>query len=157
MPSKSKVQIIAIVGAIILFVLIYNAPKQSAESKTLVSEVDAKINLAISLVEEGREPMKGIMMLKEVVEQNPDNLEAHLKLGLFSLKSEQYEKAIDRFKKVLEIDPNYVDAYLYLADAYVITRQKDLAIESLKKCKSIIGDSSLIIGIENYIKEIKNS
>ena len=42
--------------------------------------------------------MQGIMLLLDVVKQDPNNRNANLNLGMFAMKSGQYEKAVNRFK-----------------------------------------------------------
>lgn len=92
----------------------------------------AKVNLAGLLVEYSQNPMEGITMLRTVVEQDSNNIEAHLNLGFFSIKSGQYDKALLRFEKVLRIDPNYLEAYLYLSECYEAMGDKPKAITNLK-------------------------
>jgi cytochrome c-type biogenesis protein CcmH/NrfG len=42
--------------------------------------------------------MQGITLLLEVVKQDPNNHAANLNLGMFAMKSGQYDKAVIRFK-----------------------------------------------------------
>jgi len=48
-----------------------------------------------------------------------------LTFAFFSVKSQQWDKAIRRFNNVLKIDPLYIEAYLHLADAYEQQGQKE--------------------------------
>ncbi len=68
-------------------------------------------------------PMKGIGILKEVLNVDSNNVDALTNLGYFSIQSAQYEKAIERFETVLRIDPKNAEAFLYLTDVYVQTRR----------------------------------
>ena len=91
--------------------------------KILPDDAEAKTSLAVCYVEGaaliGEAPMKGIGLLKEVLEDDPENINALINLGYFAGKSGQFEKAIERFERVLEIDSAYTDAYLYLSDTYI--------------------------------------
>jgi len=162
MRNLSIVQIGVISGAIILLGLIYfgagTTPNKEIVSNTrdAISDLDAKIDIAISYVKDGNEPMKGIALLKEVIEEDPENIKAHLTLGFFSIQSGQYEKAIERFEKVLSIDSGYIEAYLYLADIYENTGKTNKAIKILNKYKTLIKDSVIINEVENHITELKN-
>jgi Flp pilus assembly protein TadD len=62
----------------------------------------------------GSEPMTGIMMLREVIEQEPENELAIYNLGILAITSGQLEKAIERFEKLKELDPENPEANFYL-------------------------------------------
>ena len=162
MRNLSIVKIGVISGAIILFGLIYfGAETKSNEGIVLntrdaISDLDAKIDIAISYVENGTDPMKGIAMLKEVLEEDPENIKTLLTLGFFSIQSGQYERAIERFEKVLSIDSGYTEAYLYLADIYETLGKNNKSIINLNKYKILIKDSIIINEVEKHITELKN-
>jgi tetratricopeptide (TPR) repeat protein len=63
-------------------------------------------------------PMKGISLIREAVEKNPNNAYAVYMLGVGSFVSGQWPKAIERFEKVLQLEPQNLEAILRLADAY---------------------------------------
>lgn len=120
------------------------------------ANTDAKINLGVCYVESSTEAMKGIGLLKEVLQADSNNVKAHLNLGYFSIKSGQYDKAIERFEKILKIDPSYIDAYLYLGDVYESKGEKDKAIESYQKYKASVKDPRIVADIDKYIEKLKN-
>ncbi|HQK98651.1 MAG TPA: tetratricopeptide repeat protein, partial [Bacteroidia bacterium] len=64
--------------------------------------LNAKTDLGACYAEGTGEPMKGIMLLREVVSKNPEHEMAQYNLGMLSVKSGQLDKAIERFTKVLE-------------------------------------------------------
>ena len=66
-------------------------------------------------------PMKGIGLIREVVEKNPDNTYAQYMLGVGSFVSGQWPKAIERFEKVLTLEPQNIEVILRLADAYAVS------------------------------------
>ncbi len=83
------------------------------------NNLDAKTDLGACYAEGTGEPMKGIMLLREVVATNPNHEMAQYNLGMLSVKSGQLAKAIERFKKVLEINPKRSDMYLFLGQIYL--------------------------------------
>src|ERR1700744_1058793 len=89
-----------------------NAMKLSPES------LDAKTGLGIAYVNGGGTPMQGIALLLDVVRQDPDNWNANFNLGLFSMKSGQFQKAVERFKIVIAQRQQDVEPYFYLAESY---------------------------------------
>ncbi len=113
--------IILISVGVLLTVLLYLAPrtalKETTPEVTQTSSVDELIDEAIEKVR-GDAPMEGIMSLRQIAEEHPNNPKAQFYLGLFSIQSGQYEKAVERFRKVVELDPNNVDAYRFLGDSH---------------------------------------
>lgn len=113
--------IILISVGVLLTVLLYLAPRtalnETTPEVTQTSSVDELIDEAIEKVR-GDAPMEGIMSLRQIAEEHPNNPKAQFYLGLFSIQSGQYEKAVERFRKVVELDPNNVDAYRFLGDSH---------------------------------------
>ena len=118
---------------------------------------DAKINLAVAHLEGQTEPMKGVTLLREITDKDPDNVTANLILGKYGIVSGQFDKAVQRFEKVLAVDSLNADAYLYLAQAYESLGEKEKAIEMLVKCRSLVGDPGFADDINKYIDKLKNS
>ena len=121
------------------------------------SNLDAKTNQGVCFVEGSSDPMKGIGLLKEVVDSDPQHINAHLNLGFFSMRSGQMDKAVERFEKVLQIQPDYVEVYLYLADAFEQKGDKGQAIEYLEKYYHAIEDEMIRSEIKKYIEQLKKS
>lgn len=119
------------------------------------ASLDAKTGLGVAYVNGGATPMQGIALLREVVEKDPNNVSANLNLGLFSMKSGQYEKAVERFKTLITIKPDF-EAYFYLAESYKQIGKKQEAIAAYQKCKELMPDPSFTQRIDQYIKELQN-
>ncbi|MFZ4862372.1 tetratricopeptide repeat protein [Sphingobacterium sp. Mn56C] len=111
----------------------------------------AKTGLGAALVTGSNNPMSGIALLREVVAADPKNVEANKTLGLFSLQSQQYDKAIDRFKTVVEVKPD-AEAYFYLATGYEKIGQNNEAIAAYKKSKEMAADPTLSQYIDRQIE-----
>jgi tetratricopeptide (TPR) repeat protein len=118
---------------------------------------DAKIMLASCYVEGTQEPMEGINKLREVEKVDSNNVKLQLAFAFFSVKSQQFDKAIVRFNKVLQVDSNYIEAYLHLADAYEQKGETNKTIENLEKYASKTTDMTARLEIEKYIKQLKQS
>lgn len=155
-----KPQLLALVGALVVTVLLLLAPRiPSGKEKAEVRAVDpakARTEEAIALVN-GQDPMRGIMMLREILQEDPDNVEAHWHLGQFSIQSGQYDKALVRFKKVLELDPdNHPEAWLYLGRTYATLDSNAQAIASLKKYRTLVQDTAIINGVDRFLVDLEN-
>jgi tetratricopeptide (TPR) repeat protein len=120
------------------------------------SNLDAKMDLGVVYAEGTAEPMKGIMMLREVVTENPFHENAQMNLGFLSMKSGQYDKARERFQKVLEINPSRVDMYVYIGESFVRTGDKKEAIRNFEIFKNLTNDPQMIKDIDDYIIKLKS-
>jgi len=78
---------------------------------------EAQTGLGVAYVSGTSNPMEGIQLLLAVVTKDPENIKANMNLGLFSMKSGQFEKAIGRFKTVVAKKPD-AEAWFYLASSY---------------------------------------
>lgn len=88
-------------------------------------------------------PMQGIQALKKVLELNPRNADASYRLGMFSLRTSQYDKAAERFRTVLEVAPNRPDALYGLAVALANTGKKSEAAPLLDQVLKLASDPAL--------------
>jgi len=121
------------------------------------SNLNAKTDLGVLYAEGTGEPMKGIMMLREVVQTDSLHENAQMNLGFLSMKSGQYAKAVDRFKTVLRINPNRIEMYVYLAQAQVESGDKEGALKNLRIFRNVSKDDQMNLEVDNYIKEIEKS
>ena len=123
------------------------------------NNLSAKTNLGTAIVESssmtGIQPMKGITLLREVIQKDSNNIDANLQLGLFSVTSQQFSKAIERFNRILRIDSTHIDMYVYLGDTYIQMGEKQKAIESFENYKTRVKDTLIIKDIGEYIKKLK--
>ncbi|WP_149527531.1 tetratricopeptide repeat protein [Sphingobacterium hotanense] len=117
------------------------------------ASLDAKTGLGAAMVTGTNNPMAGIALLQEVVKAEPKNLEANKTLGLFSLQSRQFDKAIERFKTVIEQRPD-AESYFYLATGYENIGMKNEAIAAFQKSKGLAADPSLSQFIDRRIDEL---
>lgn len=112
---------------------------------------DAKAQLAMTYVTTPN-PMKGIAMLREIVEQDPNHAKAIENLGLLSVQSRQYDKAVTRFEKLVELKPDDVSAHLYLGVSYKETGAKEKAKEQLEFVFDNATDPALKEAAKEYLK-----
>lgn len=113
--------------------------------------LNAKTDLGVCYAEGTAEPMKGIMLLREVVDKDPGHANAHFNLGVLSVRSGQYEKAIERFEKVLETEPSRVEARYLLGRTLIQTGNKDKGIEQLKQIEKYTSDPQVLEEVNRLI------
>ena len=82
------------------------------------ADLTLKNKLAMTLVTT-ENPMAGITLLREIVSIDPENREALINLGLLSMRSGQFDRAVGRFETLLELDTADHESKLYLAIASI--------------------------------------
>lgn len=117
-------------------------------------ETQHQINLALTYVE-SEQPMRGIVKLKELSQQKPENTAVLMALGQLSIRSGQYDKAIERYEVVVKLEPNNVKAHYALAQMYQSLGKNQKAVNSYNKCLSLSEDGKLKSDIEQIIKKLK--
>lgn len=120
------------------------------------SIIDAKTGLGVTIVNGAGPPMEGIALLMEVVAKNPKNLKANMNLGLFAIKSGQFDKAIIRFNDIISNISATPEAYFYLATAYESLDKKNEAIDAYLSSKKLTANPSFIKFLDGKIAELKN-
>ena len=115
---------IAIVLSLFLTVFVfytsYTRPNIPSTKPEL--SITEQIHAAISNIQDAdnaESQMKGILQIRSLSEKYPENADLQWNMGLFSIQSGQYEKAIARFEKVINIDAQRLDAYMQLAMSYL--------------------------------------
>lgn len=116
--------------------------------------LDAKTGMGTCYVDASENPMQGIQLLLEVVKEDPENVNANMNLGLFSMRSGQFDKAIARFESVVNKKPS-AESYALLAEAYEQSGDKKAAIKALTKAKDYVIDPQILEGIDTYIKTLE--
>ena len=117
------------------------------------NNLDAKTGLGAAMVTGTANPMGGIALLQEVVAKDPKNIQANKTLGLFSLQSRQFDKAIERFNTVVELNPD-AESYFYLATGYENIGLKNEAIAAFQKSKEMASDPTLSQFIDRRVEEL---
>lgn len=79
-----------------------------------------RVNLAVLYTDNPppQNPMKGILLLRELTEKYPENASVRVNLGRLAIKTSQFDKAIERLSQALELEPNNRQAVCLLAQAY---------------------------------------
>jgi len=114
--------LIAIIMGLVLALWIYTSsvrPKRT--SKKVQSTLTEQIQQALSNIQNGESPeaqMKGILQMRSLADKNPENADLQWNMGLFSMQSGQYEKAVTRFEKVIRLDSQRLNAYMQMALSY---------------------------------------
>ncbi len=117
------------------------------------SDLDAKAKMAMTYVSSST-PMQGIQMLREVIEEDENNALAIYNLGLLSMQSQQYDKAIDRFEKLVQLEPENLQAQFLLGVSYFEAGQKKKAKKQFLQVKDMDEDPSVQASVDEYLNQL---
>ncbi|HRH65209.1 MAG TPA: tetratricopeptide repeat protein [Bacteroidia bacterium] len=118
--------------------------------------LDARTDLGVCYAEGTGNPMQGILMLREVIKENPEHENAQFNLGILSVRSGQMDKAAERFEKVLSINPKRVEARFLLAQTYMKLGDNSKALQNLEQLKKENTDPQLNQEVNSLISQINN-
>lgn len=104
---------------------------------------DAEVDETLRQLQSGEvPPMQAILKLREIAENNPGNVKANYTLGVLSMQTGQYDKAIGRFETVLEQQPDNGQVWKLLAEAQLNTGDTTLARQSFEKALNLVDDAT---------------
>tara|TARA_X000000368_G_scaffold366536_1_gene313395 strand:- start:98 stop:559 length:462 start_codon:yes stop_codon:yes gene_type:complete len=107
-------QIFILLLGVVMIITLYSFPKYVVGENNLnTTEPIENVENALKLIESNN-PMEGVFMLRKILEKEPKNKEAIFNLGVLSIQSRQFNKAIERFNQLLIIDSLDKRAYLHL-------------------------------------------
>lgn len=116
--------------------------------------LDMKANIAMTYIATSN-PMKGISLLTEILEEDPEHEGAIFNLGILSIQSNQYDKAIGRFEKLVALYPENLQGQFYLGLSYMESGEKEKAREQFEKVKTLDSDPEVQATVDSYLEEIK--
>ena len=113
--STKQIQFFILTIALVSIFLLYQLPTSVLENKESEEEIKNVVSVerALKLIE-GSNPMEGVFMFREILQNEPKNTEALYYLGLLSNNTGQYSNAIQRFNQLITIDSSDKRAYLQL-------------------------------------------
>jgi tetratricopeptide (TPR) repeat protein len=100
------------------------------------NNVDHQINMALCYVERPSQdnPMKGILILRELNTKYPENVSVINQLASLALKTNQIDKAMTRLNQALKLDSKNKTTICLLAEAYELAKDVKNAEVFKKKC-----------------------
>lgn len=115
--------------------------------------LEVKTNLAMTYVSTDT-PMQGIMLLREVLDQDPDFEPALFNLGLLSMRSNQFDKAIARFRQILKNNPSNTKALFYMGISLAETGKKAEARQALEEVARKDSDPAVQAAIKETLQKL---
>jgi len=100
-------------------------------------KISHQVNLALAYTYNPppENPMKGVLMLRELNQKAPDNVLVLNTLARLAIRTGQYERAIERLEHALSIEPNFTATACLLAQAYEGAGNSAKAQSFAQKCR----------------------
>jgi tetratricopeptide (TPR) repeat protein len=117
------------------------------------NNLTAKTNMAMTFVAT-QTPMQGILMLREVIAQDPNNELALYNLGQLSMQSGQFGKAAERFKQILNNHPDNEQAMFLLAASQAELGKKDEAKKLLETLSQKSKNAQLLEAVQEMLAKL---
>lgn len=114
---------------------------------------DVKHNLAMTYVSSSN-PMQGIMMLREILEEDPDNQRTLMSMGRMSIQTNQFDNAVERFETYVRYYPQDVEGNFFLGVCYYEIGQLVKAKAQFNKVKELGADEQIITAADEYLERI---
>lgn len=116
-------------------------------------DFESRNKIAMTLISSDS-PMQGIMMLRQVLDEDPQNRLALFNLGMLSVQSGQYARAIEYLSRLLELDPESTQGRLLLGVAFLKSGDKGRARQEFEKVKAQDSDPSVQATVDSYLQEV---
>ncbi|KYG77691.1 MULTISPECIES: tetratricopeptide repeat protein [Roseivirga] len=117
------------------------------------SNLDAKHNIAMTYVA-GPAPMQGIMMLRDIIKEDPKNMKALMSMGRMSIQTGQFENGIERFQSLVEYYPNHIEGNFFLGVCYFEAGQMVKAKSQFEKVKTLDANEQVLTAADEYLERI---
>ena len=149
--NPKSLQLLILTLSLTFIYVLYQLPTSVIENKNSKEEIQKAVSVeqALSLIE-GANPMEGVFMLRDIVENNPKDTEALYYLGMLSNQTGQYKNAAERFNQLIAIDSSDKRAYLQLGISNYNLGDKEKA-DSLFNIIRNSNDELLIKELDNFL------
>lgn len=105
--------------------------------------VDHQLNLSLTYTYNPPEenPMKGILMLRDLQQKHPENVGVLLTLAKLAVQTNQLQKAVERLEQARAIAPDNPEPVCLLSQVYSRLSLQQKAMESAKLCEQLSGQT----------------
>lgn len=117
--------------------------------------VQAEYGNALALL--GDNPMAGIQKLKDITQKDSLHLKANFHLAQLSIRSGQFDKAINRFNLINRHYPAFPDAWLGKGEAWYNLQNVPEALKALETYKALVKDPVILQQVDAFMSQIKQS
>jgi outer membrane protein len=116
---------------------------------------NAEVRSKIAMTYLSSSPMQGISLLREVLADDPQNEFALFNMGMLSVQSGQFDRAIDYLTRLTAVNENHIQGNLLLGVAYMNKGDKNNARLQFEKVKQLDKDPAVQATADSYLKDLK--
>ncbi len=121
------------------------------------NNLEAKNALADCFIQTNIDIMKAVQLLKDVTTRDSFNADAQYALGMLSMRSGQWDKAVSRFEMCVKVDTFNTQYHYFLGEAYSRYGKKDKAIREFEIFRSMVPNEEIKKDVDVTINKLKNS
>jgi len=99
--------------------------------------------------------MKGVQLYREIIEEDPEHIQANYELGLLSVQSGQIDKALERFDLLIKAEPKFIEPYIYKAQILLDSDRDTEAKDVLNLAIANSTNQEGIAVLQEMMKSIK--
>lgn len=157
-------QVTIIISSMLCVVIIYLLPTPNNQKRLIQveknsitdnsSNTNISLQEALKLVQSSDQQMQGIQMLVQIIKDDPNNIEALYYLGNFSIRTGQFDKAIERFEHLVSIQPESPQFWNLLGQSYEFNKDKANAAVAYKNFLKFSTDGKTNQEIELKIEQL---
>ncbi len=116
-------------------------------------DLEARTKMAMTYLSSSS-PMQGIQMMRGVLAEDPKNEFALYNMGMLSIQSGQYDRAIERLNELVAVNPNHIQGQLLLGVAFLNKGSKEKARLQFEKVKKLDNDPAVQATVDSYLKDL---
>lgn len=116
--------------------------------------LDVMHNVALTYVSSAA-PMRGIMMLREIIAKDPANEKALMSMGRMSIQTGQFANGIERFETLVDNYPSHVEGNFFLGVCYFENGDLVKAKAQFNKVKTLNASEQVLTAADEYLERIK--
>ena len=155
-----------------------SSPEPAVQVEQVITAEDVKIEKALEIINGGGQPMEGILMLKEladtdelsvqsgqlekaverysqVLELDPNHIEATWELAMLNMKMGDLEDAVTKFELCIDEDAAFANGYFFIGQCFEAMGRKDSALEAYKTYLPLSPDSAVSMSVEAIINRLE--
>jgi tetratricopeptide (TPR) repeat protein len=116
--------------------------------------LEIKVKMGMTYMS-SKAPMQGLSLIREALAEDPKNEFALFNLGMLSIQSGQYDKAVEYMERLVAVNTNHVQGQLLLGVAYLNKGNKEKARQQFEKVKQMDKDPAVQATADSYLKDLK--
>ncbi len=98
--------------------------------------------------------MQGITMMREILDEDPQNEDGLFNMGVLSMQSGQYKRAAERFEELVKYHPDNIQGQFYLAVSYFESKEKNKAKAQFEEVKKLTQDPMILESVQTYLDKL---